>query len=54
MQTFGASRFDLKFSTGTLPHEKMMRSIELYGTEVVPRVRDMLVVAPAHPPASVP
>jgi probable LLM family oxidoreductase len=40
--TLGASRFDMKFSTGTLSHEKMLRSIELFGTEVVPRVRDML------------
>ena len=42
VQTLGASRFDMKFSTGTLSHEKMLRSIELFGTEVVPRVRDML------------
>ncbi|WP_341999636.1 LLM class flavin-dependent oxidoreductase [Microbacterium sp. LWH7-1.2] len=42
VQTLSASRFDMKFSTGTLSHEKMMRSIELFGTEVAPRVRDML------------
>ena len=42
VQTLGATRFDMKFSTGTLSHEKMLRSIELFGTEVVPRVRDML------------
>ena len=35
-------RFDLKFSTGTLPHAKMMRSIELYGTKVQPLVRELL------------
>jgi probable LLM family oxidoreductase len=35
----GLSRFDLKYSNGTLPHEALMSSIELYGTEVVPRVR---------------
>ena len=35
----GASRFDMKYSAGTLPHELMMHSIELYATEVVPRVR---------------
>ncbi|MDT0181288.1 LLM class flavin-dependent oxidoreductase [Microbacterium sp. ARD31] len=40
--TLGADRFDMKFSTGTLSHAKMMRSIELYGTEVAPLVRDML------------
>lgn len=42
VRTLGASRFDMKFSTGTLSHHKMMRSIELFGTEVAPRVRDML------------
>ncbi len=34
----GMDRFDLKFSNGTLPHDKLMRSIELYGREVVPLV----------------
>ena len=38
----GASRYDLKYSAGTLPHELMLRSIELYGTEVAPRVREQL------------
>lgn len=42
VQTLGVSRFDMKFSTGTLSHEKLMRSIELFGTEVAPRVRDLL------------
>ncbi len=42
VRTLGADRFDMKFSTGTLSHEKMMRSIELYGTKVAPLVRDML------------
>jgi alkanesulfonate monooxygenase SsuD/methylene tetrahydromethanopterin reductase-like flavin-dependent oxidoreductase (luciferase family) len=35
-------RFDLKYSTGPLPHAKLMASIELYGTRVVPRVRELL------------
>ncbi len=35
----GAARFDMKYSAGTMPHDLMMRSIELYGTEVVPLVR---------------
>jgi len=39
VSTLGLSRFDLKYSNGTLPHESLMRSIELFGTEVVPRVR---------------
>jgi alkanesulfonate monooxygenase SsuD/methylene tetrahydromethanopterin reductase-like flavin-dependent oxidoreductase (luciferase family) len=38
----GLSRFDLKYSAGPLSHEKMMRSIELYGREVIPRVRKLL------------
>ncbi|MGE3621969.1 MAG: LLM class flavin-dependent oxidoreductase [Acidimicrobiia bacterium] len=42
----GASRFDLKYSAGRLPHALSMRSIELYGTEVAPRVRELLAVAP--------
>jgi len=46
VQAVGASRFDLKYSAGTLPHEKMMRSIELYGREVIPRVRELLTAAP--------
>lgn len=40
--TLGIQRFDLKYSTGPLPHEKLMRAIELYGTQVMPRVRELL------------
>jgi len=36
------SRFDMKYSQGTLPHDKLMRSIELYGSKVIPLVREML------------
>ncbi|WP_243074738.1 LLM class flavin-dependent oxidoreductase [Microbacterium sp. SS28] len=42
VRTLGLDRFDMKFSTGTLSHERMMRSIELYGAEVAPRVRELL------------
>ncbi|WP_270259206.1 LLM class flavin-dependent oxidoreductase [Kocuria marina] len=42
VRALGASRFDLKISTGPLSHGKLMRSIELYGTRVAPLVRDML------------
>jgi alkanesulfonate monooxygenase SsuD/methylene tetrahydromethanopterin reductase-like flavin-dependent oxidoreductase (luciferase family) len=38
----GLSRFDLKYSNGTLPHRLLLSSIELYGAEVVPRVRETL------------
>lgn len=40
--TLGIQRFDLKYSAGTLPHERMMRSIELYGSAVLPMVKDLL------------
>ena len=38
----GVQRFDMKYSTGELPHEHLMTSIELYGTQVIPRVRELL------------
>jgi probable LLM family oxidoreductase len=41
-KTLGVQRFDMKFSTGTLSHGKLMRSIELFGTKVAPLVQDML------------
>jgi alkanesulfonate monooxygenase SsuD/methylene tetrahydromethanopterin reductase-like flavin-dependent oxidoreductase (luciferase family) len=41
----GASRFDLKYSAGTLGHELLLRSIELYGREVIPRVRRLCAEA---------
>jgi probable LLM family oxidoreductase len=36
------SRFDLKYSLGTLPHEQLMNCIRLFGTEVAPSVREQL------------
>ncbi len=47
VHALGASRFDLKYSGGTLGHERLLRSIELYGREVIPRVRRLLADAPA-------
>jgi probable LLM family oxidoreductase len=38
----GASRFDLKYANGPMPHAQLMSSIELYATRVAPLVRDML------------
>jgi probable LLM family oxidoreductase len=38
----GVQRFDLKYSAGELPHEHLMTAIELYGTQVIPRVRELL------------
>jgi probable LLM family oxidoreductase len=38
----GASRFDLKYGMGGLAHEALMTAIGLYGTQVIPRVRELL------------
>ena len=45
VKALGLARFDMKYSNGTLPHEKLMRSIELYGTKVVPLVKKALAKA---------
>ena len=42
VRTLGVQRFQLKYSAGPLPHGKLMKSIELYATRVVPLVREML------------
>lgn len=42
MDAIGAQRFDFKYATGPMPHSKLMHSIELYATKVVPMVRDLL------------
>jgi probable LLM family oxidoreductase len=39
VSTLGLARFDMKYSNGTLSHEKLMTSIELFGADVAPRVR---------------
>jgi probable LLM family oxidoreductase len=39
----GLSRFNLKYSNGTLPHDTLMKSIELIGTVVAPRVRETMM-----------
>jgi probable LLM family oxidoreductase len=41
-KALGIARFDMKYSAGTLPHDKLMRSIELYGTKVIPMVRELI------------
>ena len=38
----GLARFDLKYSAGTLPHDRCLRAIELYATRVAPLVREHL------------
>ncbi|MBC7578032.1 MAG: LLM class flavin-dependent oxidoreductase [Tardiphaga sp.] len=41
-RALGLSRFDMKYSAGGLSHGRMLRCIELYGTRVIPMVREML------------
>lgn len=38
----GATRFDLKYGMGGLSHETLMTNIDLYATQVIPRVRELL------------
>ena len=41
-ELFGHDRFMAQMSVGTMPHAKVMRSIELFGSEVAPKVRAAL------------
>jgi alkanesulfonate monooxygenase SsuD/methylene tetrahydromethanopterin reductase-like flavin-dependent oxidoreductase (luciferase family) len=50
IRALGLSRFDLLHAVGRIPHEQRMATIELYGREVIPRVRELLA-APADDPA---
>jgi probable LLM family oxidoreductase len=42
LSVLGANRFDLKYGMGGLSHQALMTNIELYGTQVAPRVRELL------------
>jgi probable LLM family oxidoreductase len=42
LPALGANRFDLKYGMGGLSHAALMTNIELYGTVVIPRVRELL------------
>jgi alkanesulfonate monooxygenase SsuD/methylene tetrahydromethanopterin reductase-like flavin-dependent oxidoreductase (luciferase family) len=44
-EIFGHDRFLAQMSVGPMPHEQVMRSLELFGTEVAPAVRE--AVSPA-------
>jgi len=46
MQTLSLSRFDLLYAVGRVPHDRRMAAIELYGREVIPRVRERLASVP--------
>lgn len=36
------ARFDMKYTTGPIPHAAQLECIRLYGSQVIPMVRDML------------
>jgi alkanesulfonate monooxygenase SsuD/methylene tetrahydromethanopterin reductase-like flavin-dependent oxidoreductase (luciferase family) len=42
LRTLSATRFDLKYGAGGLSHETLMTNIELYGHQVIPRVRELM------------
>ena len=37
-----ATRFDLKYGLPGLTHDQLITNIELYGRQVIPRVRELL------------
>lgn len=45
VKDLGLARFDLKYTTGPVPHEAQMACIRLYGEKVIPMVRDLLAGA---------
>src|SRR5712692_2618238 len=45
IRLLGLSRFDMAYALGRVPHEQRMATIELYGREVIPRVRELLAGA---------
>ena len=42
VRDLGLQRFDLKYSTGGLPHGQLVDGIARYGEKVMPMVRDLL------------
>ena len=48
-RTLSLSRLHIKYSNGPMPHDLLMRSIELIGTKVVPRVEELLKDYGGHP-----
>ena len=42
IRSLGIQRFDMKYSTGPMPHAALMTCIRLYGEKVIPMVHDML------------
>ena len=53
-ELFGHQRFLAQFSVGSMPHQEVLRAIELFGTEVAPAVREEVArrTAPASAPTA--
>jgi probable LLM family oxidoreductase len=47
-ELFAMDRFLLQLTVGTMPHDKVMRAIELFGTQVAPAVRKAVATAPTR------
>ena len=47
IRTLDLSRFDLHYAIGRIPHEQRMATIELFGREVIPRVRELVAASPS-------
>lgn len=47
MHALGNSRFQMKIASGSISHDRLLSSIELYGTRVRPLVEEMLADVPS-------
>jgi hypothetical protein len=48
MRTLDVERLGLHYAIGKVPYEQRAESIRLLGTEVFPRVRELLAATPAE------
>jgi probable LLM family oxidoreductase len=48
VRDLGLARFDLKYSTGPMPHGQLVDGIARYGEKVMPMVRDLLATDKRH------
>src|SRR3954452_2591064 len=47
IHTLSLNRFDLHYAIGRVPHDQRMTTIELFGREVIPQVRELIAAAKA-------
>lgn len=48
VRTLDVGRFDLVYTSGSTPAAARLRAVELYGSQVIPRVRELLARDDAH------